>query len=1501
MRKKQTKRTVILLSATLLFQTICEPLMAGNLKTVQAAAIEDIPVVESESTGATVSTRDEFMTALENKKSPITVSAAISIGDDADSTGKMKPVEIPAGTVIQGDTSVQDGTEVGLTCRGPIQLAGDGVIIKDMELTFESTDALDSVPHREIFLAGHSLTLDNVSTYLAGAGGSLGGLGGTEEELLPTVYAGGYEGTTIGENASLTVTNANSETMFQGIYMSHDAGTDAKVPYTGNASLNIGPKITVRDGIFTNLTAEGKSVQIEVTGAGNVSNIKFYGDDKTTLTAKQSALNRIALDGVGTVVLDEKTQFELIEGTLNNITLKNGAGLNLNGLTDVTVTGNFTGGAYVYDAESGEVQTDERGVLILNKEGSLAIQGTVSGTTIFHTDNYNFPGDYTSEKQYITAASVESGATGFELPESKAESYELKQENGGWTVYWIDIEYPTVGSVEILSAPEKVDINAIKGNGWIPAEEAPYCTIVWKDEEGNEISTELVEEMYLYDYYAAIGIKSEYWEDEGEEYLDKTDWTNEIYFVTVEDAPGKYYFYTYSSATVQTGRYTFLFCSEYCEEDLVTVADLKAIKDMVKAELTVEFYDSTGVTDPETTDIASEDITVEAIADQSYTGKEITPALTIKKAEETLVEGQNYKVTYENNIKAGTAKAIIEGIDTYSGTREETFCIVKSNPVLTFTINGESTAEAEYEQELSLVLQISPYIFDAEDEAGNVKFYYGDTLLGTSAVGENGQAVLKYQTTEQKLPIGESTICAQFEGTSNLNEGTEEAKIVLKKKTILSEDIASVSLKDFKGDGSTKTTDILSVTDKDGVAYTATGTAELPDAKAGAYDSAKIISWSLSGERADWYQLPAAPESILVSPKVNIIEESEPEPEPEKKEGLRILPIADQTYTGKAIKPAVEVYEGETLLSKKDYSVSYKYNVNAGTATVTVKGKGNYSGSDTTTFKINPKDISDSDVTVSDIYAFIKKGAVKNPKVTVKFGKKTLAASTETKEKDYRFDWPELEKDEAGNVIEQSHIITITGCGNYTGTKTITYDIIADSTKLMSKVKVTPDIKTVDYFNPQIPVFELTYGSGKSKITLDADTDYIMEYPEKIAVGKNTVTFTAKEGSGFYGTKTFSVTVKGKSISAKNITIEGIKKDYDFTGAEIRVGEDGLNTLIVKDSSRQSEEEAVVLKENVDYTLSYKKNINAGTATVTITGMGGYTGKKNVNFKINKIKLTDDLFEIGESAVYTKNGAKTTVAGKYKDLVLTEKKDYTVAYYNNKKLGENTATVKITGKGNYTGVVKTTYSVEASDKNNITFTVIDTPVPAKASKLKPKMNVVETGTNKKLTAGKDYEKKIEFYVADEDGGMKLLEDEDLKAGLVVTARLTVKNNSCYDPDTEDNEPITIDSTFRLYSVKASTFIIDKIPEQTYSGKEIKPEITVKLKDGTKLQEYDEETGTGDYIVTYSNNVKVGTAKVTITGVNKEFGGSKTVSFKIIKKPMKFSALAKELLRSWKIS
>jgi hypothetical protein len=79
------------------------------------------------------------------------------------------------------------------------------------------------------------------------------------------------------------------------------------------------------------------------------------------------------------------------------------------------------------------------------------------------------------------------------------------------------------------------------------------------------------------------------------------------------------------------------------------------------------------------------------------------------------------------------------------------------------------------------------------------------------------------------------------------------------------------------------------------------------------------------------------------------------------------ISVADQSFTGSQIEPEVTVTLGDTGLEiRKDFNVSYSNNINAGEATVKITGTGNYTGTASTTFKINPADISNASISVAD-------------------------------------------------------------------------------------------------------------------------------------------------------------------------------------------------------------------------------------------------------------------------------------------------------------------------------------------------------------------------------------------------------------------------------------------------------------------------------------------------------------------------------------------------------
>ncbi len=529
--------------------------------------------------GVTVSKREEFMDALQKRQSPIIVTGLISIGDEAESDGRMRPVMLPENTVIQGSTP-----ESGICSRGPIQLEGDGVCFQNIKLTFESSNALGSVPHREIFLAGHSLILDQVNTYLKGGEG-LGGLGGTEKELLPTVYAGGFSNTAIGVQASLTVRNSSDETMFQAIYMGHEAGDDNKVPYQGSSVLNLDAKALVRDAVDTSLNSKA---EININGTENqyARAGGFYGNEDTVLTLSGVSIENARAESVGSVVLKDKACMSSAAEELQNVTLMNGACLDFNGATDAVIAGNFTGV---------ENPAEERGILVLNRQGTLTINGKVTGTTQFQTGHRLFPGGLVSDKTYISTNDGSGMAENFVLAQKSIDQgYELQYNAGKWTVCGGLEDFREIGRIDVSYAPEKVDLRKIQVEQDVEdviPDPGTYFEITWYDENGEAFSdSDILNNCWFYDPGYVILIRTDYWESDAEDVLDKTDWAQlEISLMASEDHPGRYYLQALEGA--DTGNYTFLFCSDYVADNLYTAADVKKLKGIVKAEKQVLFYD----------------------------------------------------------------------------------------------------------------------------------------------------------------------------------------------------------------------------------------------------------------------------------------------------------------------------------------------------------------------------------------------------------------------------------------------------------------------------------------------------------------------------------------------------------------------------------------------------------------------------------------------------------------------------------------------------------------------------------------------------------------------------------------------------------------------------------------------------------------------------------------------------------------------------------------------
>ena len=114
------------------------------------------------------------------------------------------------------------------------------------------------------------------------------------------------------------------------------------------------------------------------------------------------------------------------------------------------------------------------------------------------------------------------------------------------------------------------------------------------------------------------------------------------------------------------------------------------------------------------------------------------------------------------------------------------------------------------------------------------------------------------------------------------------------------------------------------------------------------------------------------------------------------------------------------------------------------------------------------------------------------------------------------------------------------------------------------------------------------------------------------------------------------------------------------------------------------------LEYESEYTITYKDNVNAGTATINVCGVKPYGGCKVVEFEIAGIAIKPMIAAI-DNITYT-GRALTPEIGVYNGETLLAATDYSVEYKDNVNAG--TATVSVTMKGNYSGSASRTFIIE---------------------------------------------------------------------------------------------------------------------------------------------------------------------------------------------------------------
>lgn len=158
----------------------------------------------------------------------------------------------------------------------------------------------------------------------------------------------------------------------------------------------------------------------------------------------------------------------------------------------------------------------------------------------------------------------------------------------------------------------------------------------------------------------------------------------------------------------------------------------------------------------------------------------------------------------------------------------------------------------------------------------------------------------------------------------------------------------------------------------------------------------------------------------------------------------------------------------------------------------------------------------------------------------------------------------------------------------------------------------------------------------------------------------------------------------------------------------------------------------LTLEKGKDYTITYQNNVNAGTATAIIEGINDYRGSVTKTFVIKKASLTKAKVSSIPAQAYTKKAIKPSVTVTYGKTKLKVKKEYTLTYKNNKKVGKATITIK--GTGNYTGTKNVTFQI----KKNIANTKISMKTKYSYTGKLIKPNVTIKDGKNVLKKNKDY-------------------------------------------------------------------------------------------------------------------------------------------------------------------
>ena len=534
------------------------------------------------------------------------------------------------------------------------------------------------------------------------------------------------------------------------------------------------------------------------------------------------------------------------------------------------------------------------------------------------------------------------------------------------------------------------------------------------------------------------------------------------------------------------------------------------------------------------------------------------------------------------------------------------------------------------------------------------------------------------------------------------------------------------------------------------------------------------------------------------------------------------------TYNGLEQTQSVTVsYNGTKQVEGTDYTLSDNKQTNAGTYTMTITGTGNIEGTKTVDFTIKQKEPTVDDFNIPEIgeYAYtgnpvelplptLKEGYTGGGEITLSY----TTGSTQPTEMGEHTVW--FKMTEGDNFLSSS--------GLEYGTLVIKPAGFAVNVNIEDwTYGDTPKTPTyTDYEGEPTFLWTGTTRAGKAYSSDTAPTE----------AGSYTVTVTYPGGQ----TGSDDFTVHPRSISSCVVTLDNSELTYN--------GMEQTKGLTVHYAGAE-------LVEGVDYTVTGNTGTNAGTYTVTVTGIGNLEGTKTASFTISKKSPTADDFNIPEIAEYA-------YTGKPVELPLpTLKEGYTGG-------GEITLSYT-TGSTQPTEMGEHTVWFEMTEGDNF-----------------HSCSYLEYGTLVIKPAGFAVIVNIEDWTYGDATSTLTYTDYEGEPTILWTG--TTRAGKAYSSDTAPTEAgsytVTVtypggqtgsaDFTVHPQSINYCAVWLDD-SELTYNGLEQTKGVNVSFSGITQVEGV-------DYTVTGNKQTNAGTHTITVTGIG-NVEGTKTVNFTIYEK------------------